>query len=47
MVRDLSRYRNDKVVDEFYSGYIYTGDCDGTTISSAEFVEGMEWAISR
>lgn len=29
-----------KIVDEFYSGYLYTHGCNGETVSSATFIEG-------
>lgn len=31
---------DDEIVDEFYSGYLYTHGCDGTTVSAADFIEG-------
>lgn len=34
-IQDLCRGRATLVSDEFYSGYNYTSDCDGTTISAA------------
>ncbi len=30
------------VMDEFYGGYNYTNDCDGTTISAAANVEDVD-----
>ncbi|EFX05549.1 aminotransferase, class i/classii [Grosmannia clavigera kw1407] len=35
-IQDLCRDRATLISDEFYSGYNYTSDCDGTTISTAE-----------
>ncbi|KAL8407742.1 hypothetical protein RB594_006542 [Gaeumannomyces avenae] len=37
-IQDLCRERATLVSDEFYSGYNYTSNCDGTTISTAENV---------
>ncbi|KAI6369140.1 hypothetical protein MCOR25_004495 [Pyricularia grisea] len=37
-IQDLCRDRATFISDEFYSGYNYTSDCDGTTISAAENV---------
>jgi hypothetical protein len=34
-IQDICRERATFVSDEFYSGYNYTSDCDGTTISAA------------
>jgi aspartate/methionine/tyrosine aminotransferase len=34
-IQDLCRERATFVSDEFYSGYNYTSDCDGSTISAA------------
>lgn len=37
-IQDICRERATLVSDEFYSGYNYTSDCDGSTISAAENV---------
>ncbi|KAJ4306676.1 hypothetical protein N0V88_000040 [Collariella sp. IMI 366227] len=37
-IQDLCRERATLVSDEFYSGYNYTSNCDGSTISAAENV---------
>ncbi|KAK4108627.1 PLP-dependent transferase [Canariomyces notabilis] len=37
-IQDLCRERATLISDEFYSGYNYTSNCDGTTISAAENV---------
>jgi aspartate/methionine/tyrosine aminotransferase len=37
-IQDLCRERATFISDEFYSGYNYTSNCDGTTISAAENV---------
>ncbi|CAK7222731.1 hypothetical protein SBRCBS47491_004959 [Sporothrix bragantina] len=37
-IQDLCREHATLISDEFYSGYNYTSDCDGTTISTAENV---------
>jgi aspartate/methionine/tyrosine aminotransferase len=34
-IQDLCRERATLVSDEFYSGYNYTSNCDGSTISAA------------
>ena len=34
-IQDLCRGRATFVSDEFYSGYNYTSNCDGSTVSSA------------
>jgi aspartate/methionine/tyrosine aminotransferase len=34
-IQDICRERATLVMDEFYSGYNYTSNCDGTTISAA------------
>jgi len=34
-IQDICRERATLVSDEFYSGYNYTSDCDGSTISAA------------
>lgn len=41
-IQDLCRDRATLVMDEFYGGYNYTSNCDGTTISSAENVEDVD-----
>jgi hypothetical protein len=41
-IQDICRDRATLVMDEFYGGYNYTSDCDGTTISSAENVEDVD-----
>lgn len=40
-IQDICRGKATLIMDEFYSGYYYGSDCDGTTISSAVNVEGM------
>lgn len=34
-IQDLCRDRATLILDEFYGGYNYTTDCDGSTISGA------------
>jgi aspartate/methionine/tyrosine aminotransferase len=34
-IQDICRDRATLILDEFYGGYNYTTDCDGTTISGA------------
>ncbi|KAH0612414.1 uncharacterized protein H6S33_010466 [Morchella sextelata] len=41
-VLDICRERCTVIMDEFYSGYNYAGNCDGTTISSASYVEDVD-----
>lgn len=40
-IQDICRGRATFISDEFYSGYNYTSNCDGTTISAAENVEDV------
>ena len=35
-IQDLCRDRTTLIMDEFYGGYNYTSNCDGTTVSAAE-----------
>ncbi|WDK09452.1 aminotransferase class I and II [Colletotrichum graminicola] len=41
-IQDICRGRATFVSDEFYSGYNYTSNCDGNTISAAENVEDVD-----
>jgi aspartate/methionine/tyrosine aminotransferase len=41
-IQDICRDRATLVMDEFYGGYNYTSDCDGTTISAAENIEDVD-----
>lgn len=41
-IQDICRDRATLIMDEFYGGYNYTGDCDGATISSAENIEDVD-----
>ncbi|KAI3555392.1 aminotransferase class I and II [Colletotrichum abscissum] len=41
-IQDICRGRATFVSDEFYSGYNYTSNCDGSTISAAENVEDVD-----
>jgi aspartate/methionine/tyrosine aminotransferase len=41
-IQDICRDRATLVMDEFYSGYNYTTDCDGTVISAADNVEDVD-----
>lgn len=34
-IQDICRDRATLILDEFYGGYNYTTDCDGSTISGA------------
>lgn len=41
-IQDICRGRATFISDEFYSGYNYTSDCDGSTISAAANVEDVD-----
>jgi len=41
-IQDICRGRATFISDEFYSGYNYTSNCDGTTISAADNVEDVD-----
>ena len=41
-IQDLCRDRATLIMDEFYGGYNYTSNCDGTTVSAAENVEDVD-----
>ncbi|KAI5859202.1 putative aminotransferase, classes I and II [Tricharina praecox] len=41
-IMDICRGRCTLIMDEFYSAYNYTGACDGTRISCADFVEDVD-----
>lgn len=41
-IQDICRGRATFISDEFYSGYNYTSNCDGTTISAAENVGDVD-----
>ncbi|KAF2753976.1 class I/II aminotransferas-like protein [Pseudovirgaria hyperparasitica] len=41
-IQDICRDRATLVMDEFYCGYNYTTECDGTVISAAENVEDVD-----
>jgi len=41
-IQDICRDRATLVMDEFYGGYNYTSDCDGTTVSSADNIEDVD-----
>ncbi|KAI1432370.1 pyridoxal phosphate-dependent transferase [Xylaria sp. CBS 124048] len=41
-IQDICRGRATLISDEFYSGYNYTSDCDGSVISAAENVEDVD-----
>jgi hypothetical protein len=36
------RDRATLIMDEFYGGYNYTSDCDGTVVSAADNVEDVD-----
>lgn len=40
-IQAICRGRATLISDEFYSGYNYTSDCDGSTISAAENIEDV------
>ncbi|MCJ1341164.1 hypothetical protein MMC09_006460 [Bachmanniomyces sp. S44760] len=41
-IQDMCRDRCTLIMDEFYGGYNYKNNCDGTTISSAENIEDVD-----
>lgn len=41
-IQDICRGRATLIMDEFYGGYNYTSDCDGTTVSAAENVVDVD-----
>ena len=41
-IQDLCRDRVTLIMDEFYCGYNYTTDCDGTVISAADNIEDVD-----
>ncbi|EEA20289.1 hypothetical protein TMatcc_000277 [Talaromyces marneffei ATCC 18224] len=41
-IQDICRDRATLILDEFYGGYNYTTDCDGTTLSGAENVVDVD-----
>lgn len=41
-IQDICRDRATLILDEFYGGYNYTTDCDGSTISGAANVEDVD-----
>lgn len=41
-IQDICRGRATFISDEFYAGYNYTSNCDGSTISAAENVEDVD-----
>lgn len=41
-IQDICRGRATFISDEFYSGYNYTSNCDGTSISAAENIEDVD-----
>ncbi|KIV80046.1 hypothetical protein PV11_07576 [Exophiala sideris] len=42
LIQDICRDRATLIFDEFYAGYNYSTDCDGTTISSASNVQNVD-----
>ena len=38
-IQDICRDRATLIMDEFYGGYNYTTNCDGTVVSAAENIE--------
>lgn len=41
-IQDICRDRATLIMDEFYGGYNYTSDCDGTTVSAADNIEDVD-----
>jgi aspartate/methionine/tyrosine aminotransferase len=40
-IQDIARDRATLIMDEFYAGYNYTSNCDGTVVSSAENIHDV------
>ncbi|MCJ1348170.1 hypothetical protein MMC31_006401, partial [Peltigera leucophlebia] len=41
-IQDICRDRATLIMDEFYGGYNYTSNCDGTTVSAADNIEDVD-----
>ena len=41
-IQDICRDRATLIMDEFYAGYNYTSNCDGTVVSAAENVKNVD-----
>ena len=41
-IQDICRDRATLIMDEFYGGYNYTSDCDGSVISAADNIEDVD-----
>jgi len=41
-IQDICRDRATLIMDEFYGGYNYTSNCDGTTVSAADNVQDVD-----
>ena len=41
-VQDICRDRATLIMDEFYGGYNYTSDCDGTVVSAADNIDDVD-----
>lgn len=41
-IQDICRDRATLIMDEFYGGYNYTTNCDGTTVSAADNIEDVD-----
>ena len=41
-IQDICRDRSTLIMDEFYGGYNYTSDCDGTVISAADNIVDVD-----
>lgn len=41
-IQDICRDRATLIMDEFYGGYNYTSDCDGSVVSAAENVDDVD-----
>lgn len=41
-IQDICRDRATLIMDEFYGGYNYTSNCDGTTISAADNIQDVD-----
>jgi aspartate/methionine/tyrosine aminotransferase len=41
-IQDICRDRATLIMDEFYGGYNYTTDCDGTVVSAADNIDDVD-----
>jgi aspartate/methionine/tyrosine aminotransferase len=46
-IQDICRDRATLIMDEFYGGYNYTTDCDGTVVSAADNIDDVSSEIQH